>query len=132
MSTPVEPLRLLLLAEEPSWAALVRECLAPMGSKVVLMCAPDWESVSYLFEHDRNALLLTTPALQPAPGRCRMPTVLLLDSEPVDPPQGVSDWLISTSLNTDVLRRCLRHVRERGVLEHPLQRLADVGVTLCI
>ena len=125
MSKHVEPLRLLLLAEEPSWAALVRECLAPMGSKVVLMCAPDWESVSYLFEHDRNALLLTTPALQPAPGRCRMPTVLLLDSEPVDPPQGVSDWLISTSLNTDVLRRCLRHVRERGVLEHTLQRLAE-------
>jgi diguanylate cyclase len=41
-----------------------------------------WESVSYLFENDRNALLLTTPALQPAPGRCRLPTILLLEAEP--------------------------------------------------
>ena len=125
MSKHVEPLRLLLLAEESSWAALVRECLAPMGNTVVLICAPGWESISYLFENDRNALLLTTPALQPAPGRCRLSTILLLDSEPEAAPQGVSDWLISASLNTDVLRRCLRHVRERGVLEHTLLRLAE-------
>ncbi|ALE90428.1 putative bifunctional diguanylate cyclase/phosphodiesterase [Pseudomonas versuta] len=125
MSKHVEPLRLLLLAEEPSWAALVRECLAPMGNTVVLICAPGWESISYLFENDRNALLLTTPALQPAPGRCRLSTILLLDSEPEVAPQGVSDWLIGASLNTDVLRRCLRHVRERGVLEHTLLRLAE-------
>ena len=125
MSKHVEPLRLLLLAEEPSWAALVRECLAPMGNTVVLICAPGWESISYLFENDRNALLLTTPALQPAPARCRLSTILLLDSEPEATPQGVSDWLISASLNTDVLRRCLRHVRERGVLEHTLLRLAE-------
>ena len=125
MSTPVEPLRLLLLAEEPSWAALLRECLAPMGSAAVLIAAPSWESASHLFENDRSALLLTTPALQPSAGRCRLPTVLLLDSEPAPPPQGVSDWLVSTSLTADVLRRCLRHVRERGLLEHTLQRLAE-------
>ena len=125
MSTPVEPLRLLLLAEEPSWAALLRECLAPMGNAAVLMCAPSWESVSYLFENDRHALLLTTPALQPVPGRCRLSAVLLLDAEPETPPQGVCDWLVGATLNTDVLRRCLRHVRERGVLEHTLQRLAE-------
>ena len=125
MSTPVEPLRLLLLAEEPSWAALLRECLAPMGSAAVMMSAPSWESVSHLFENDRNALLLTTPALQPSAGRCRLPTVLLLDSEPATTPQGVSDWLVGSSLTPDVLRRCLRHVRERGLLEHTLQRLAE-------
>ena len=125
MSTPVEPLRLLLLAEEPSWAALLRECLAPMGSAAVLICAPSWESVSHLFENDRNALLLTTPALQPSAGRCRLPTVLLLDSEPASAPAGVSDWLVGASLTSDVLRRCLRHVRERGLLEHTLQRLAE-------
>ena len=125
MSTPVEPLRLLLLAEEPSWAALLRECLAPMGSAAVLIDAPSWESVSHLFENDRNALLLTTPALQPSAGRCRLPTVLLLDSEPATTPQGVSDWLVGSSLTPDVLRRCLRHVRERGLLEHTLQRLAE-------
>ena len=125
MSTPVEPLRLLLLAEEPSWAVLLRECLTPMGNTAVMMCAPSWESVSHLFENDRNALLLTTPALQPPAGRCRLPTVLLLDTEPATSPHGVSDWLVSTSLTPDVLRRCLRHVRERGLLEHTLQRLAE-------
>ena len=125
MSTPVEPLRLLLLAEEPSWAVLLRECLAPMGSAAVLIDAPSWESVSHLFENDRNALLLTTPALQPPAGRCRLPTVLLLDSEPDSAPAGVSDWLVGASLTGDVLRRCLRHVRERGLLEHTLQRLAE-------
>ncbi|WP_315249301.1 bifunctional diguanylate cyclase/phosphodiesterase [Pseudomonas fragi] len=125
MSTPVEPLRLLLLAEEPSWAVLLRECLAPMGSADVLIDAPSWESVSHLFENDRNALLLTTPALQPSAGRCRLPTILLLDSEPASAPAGVSDWLVGASLTSDVLRRCLRHVRERGLLEHTLQRLAE-------
>ena len=125
MSTPVEPLRLLLLAEEPTWAALLRECLAPMGSAAVLIDAPNWESVSHLFENDRNALLLTTPALQPSAGRCRLPTILLLDSEPASAPAGVSDWLVGASLTSDVLRRCLRHVRERGLLEHTLQRLAE-------
>ena len=125
MSTPVEPLRLLLLAEEPSWAALLRECLAPMGSAAALIDAPSWESVSHLFENDRNALLLTTPALQPSAGRCRLPTVLLLDSEPASTPAGVSDWLVGASLTSDVLRRCLRHVRERGLLEQTLQRLAE-------
>ena len=125
MSTPVEPLRLLLLAEEPFWVALMRESLAPMGSAATLVSAPSWESVSYLFENDRNALLLTTPLLQPAAGRCRLPTIMLLDAEPIEAPQGVSDWLVSSHLTTDTLRRSLRHVRERGVLEHTLQRLAE-------
>ena len=125
LSEHVEPLRLLLLAEDPSWEALVRKCLLPMGGSVILLCAPNWESVSYLFENDRSALLLTTRTLQPAPGRCRLPTVLLLDAEPKTSPQDVSDWLVRPSLTTDVLRRCLRHVRERGILEYTLQRLAE-------
>lgn len=124
MSTPVEPLRLLLLAKEPTWAALLRECLAPMGNAALLMCAPNWESVSFLFEHTHNALLLTTPALQPAAGRCRLSTVLLLEAEPETPPQGVSDWWVRPTLTTDVVRRSLRHVQERGVLEQTLHRLA--------
>ena len=124
MSTPVEPLRLLLLAKEPTWAALLRECLAPMGNAAQLMCAPNWESVSFLFENTHNALLLTTPALQPAAGRCRLSTVLLLEAEPDTPPQGVSDWWVRPTLTTDVLRRSLRHVHERGVLEQTLHRLA--------
>ncbi|MGZ7456092.1 putative bifunctional diguanylate cyclase/phosphodiesterase [Pseudomonas sp. Ma2-10] len=125
MSTPVEPLRLLLLAEEPAWAALLRECLAPMGSSTVLISAPSWESVSSLFDDNRNAVLLTIPALQPPPGRCSLPTVLLLEHEPLAPPDGVSDWLVRDHLDPGMLRRCLRHVRERGVLENTLQRLAE-------
>ncbi|WP_095126934.1 bifunctional diguanylate cyclase/phosphodiesterase [Pseudomonas sp. Irchel s3h14] len=125
MSTPVEPLRLLLLAEEPAWAALLRECLAPMGSSTVLISAPSWESVSSLFDDNRNAVLLTIPALQPLPGRCSLPTVLLLEHEPLLPPDGVSDWLVRDHLDPGMLRRCLRHVRERGLLENTLQRLAE-------
>ena len=125
MSTPVEPLRLLLLAEEPAWAALLRECLAPMGSAAVLISAPSWDSVSSLFEDNRHAMLLTIPALQPAPGRCSLPTVLLLEHEPETAPVGVSDWLVFDALDAGMLRRCLRHVRERGVLENTLQRLAE-------
>ena len=125
MSTPVEPLRLLLLADEPAWAALLRECLAPMGDGAVLISAPNWDSVSRLFDDDHGAVLLTTPGLQPGPGRCSLPCVLLLEQEPLVSPLGVSDWLVQTALDVDTLRRCLRHVRERGVLETTLQRLAE-------
>ncbi|WP_095109243.1 bifunctional diguanylate cyclase/phosphodiesterase [Pseudomonas sp. Irchel 3E20] len=125
MSTPVEPVRLLLLAPEPTWAALLRECLVPLGDAAVLISAPDWESVSRLFEGDRTAVLLTVPALQPAPGSCHLPTVLLLEQEPLTIPDGVSDWLTRVALDAETLRRCLRHVRERGLLENTLQRLAE-------
>jgi len=125
LSTPVEPLRLLLLADEPAWAALLRECLAPMGEGAVLISAPNWDSVSRLFDDDHTAVLLTTPHLQPGPGRCNLPCVLLLEQEPLVAPLGVSDWLIRGVLDADTLRRCLRHVRERGALENTLQRLAE-------
>jgi len=125
LSTPVEPLRLLLLADEPAWAALLRECLAPMGDGAVLISAPNWDSVSRLFDDDHTAVLLTTPCLQPGPGRCSLPCVLLLEEEPLVAPLGVSDWLVRHALDADTLRRCLRHVRERGLLENTLQRLAE-------
>ena len=96
-----------------------------MGSSAVLISAPSWESVSTLFDDNRSAVLLTIPALQPAPGRCNLPTVLLLEHEPLLPPDGVSDWLVREHLDPGMLRRCLRHVRERGVLENTLQRLAE-------
>ncbi len=125
MSTPAEPLRLLLLAEEPEWAAALGEALSPLAGTAVLLTAPSWESVDSLFARDRNAVVLTTPGRQPAPGRCDLPMVLLLDLEPAKAPPGVSDWLVRGQLGCDTLRRCLRHVRERGVLEATLQRLAE-------
>lgn len=125
MSTPVEPLHLLLLAQGPEWLALLRECLAPLGDAATLVCAPSWDDVSSLFDDERSAVLLTTPELQPAPGRCKLPVVMLLEHEPLEPPMGVSDWLVLDALSIDTVRRCLRHVRERGVLENTLQRLAE-------
>lgn len=125
MSTLVEPLRLLLLADGPHWAVALGECLLSLGGVAVLVTAPSWEAVDSLFARDRNALVLATPGLQPAPGRCELPMVLLLEQEPDAPPPGVSDWLVFEQLGADMLRRCLRHVRERGVLEATLQRLAE-------
>ncbi|QCI15233.1 bifunctional diguanylate cyclase/phosphodiesterase [Pseudomonas putida] len=125
MSTPVEPVRLLLLADEPEWAALLRQCLLPLEGRAVLLTAPNWEAVDSIFSHDRQAVILATPALQPAPGRCELPTILLLEDEPEKPPTAVSDWLVREQLTADALRRSLRHVRERGVLVATLQRLAE-------
>nr|WP_314875092.1 bifunctional diguanylate cyclase/phosphodiesterase [uncultured Pseudomonas sp.] len=125
MSTPVEPLRLLLLADEPEWAARLRDCLQPLAGSAVLLTAPNWEAVNSLFAHDRQAVVLATPALLPTPGRCELPTIVLLEDEPEAPPAGVSDWLVLAQLSSDGLRRSLRHVRERGVLVATLQRLAE-------
>ncbi|MFF7706522.1 EAL domain-containing protein [Pseudomonas sp. NPDC007930] len=125
MATPLEPTRLLLLAEQAVWAATLHECLAPLGDAFVLISAPNWAVVSSLFEHDRQAVLLTTPGLQPADLNCQMAQVLLLEDEPAEPPQGASDWLVRSTLSPDTLRRCLRHVRERASLESTLQRLAE-------
>nr|WP_248917998.1 GGDEF domain-containing phosphodiesterase [Pseudomonas entomophila] len=125
MSTPAEPLRLLLLADEPEWAARLRACLQPLDGAAVLLTAPNWAAVDSLFANDRQAVVLATPALQPAPGRCELPTILLLEEEPATSPVGVSDWLVLAQLSSDTLRRSLRHVRERGVLVATLQRLAE-------
>ncbi|WP_295484097.1 bifunctional diguanylate cyclase/phosphodiesterase [uncultured Pseudomonas sp.] len=125
MSTPTEPLRLLLLAEEPLWAALLRDCARPLADSAVLLTAPSWEAVDSLFAHDRQAVVLATPELQPAVGRCALPVILLLDAEPDNAPEGVSDWLVRDQLSSDTLRRSLRHVRERGALVASLQRLAE-------
>lgn len=124
MPVPVEPLRLLLLVREPEWLALLRNCLAPLGDEVILYQVADWNAFNSQPDKPRSALLLTTSELQPPAGSCVLPMVLLLDEEPFVAPAGVSDWLIRDSLTTDTLRRCLRHVRERAVLEDTLQRLA--------
>ncbi len=118
-------MRLILLAEVPEWAALLRARLAALGIGWPLITAPSWEAASSLFDDDVPGLLLTTPACQPAPGRCPLPVVLLLDAEPVAAPADAYDWLVRDQLGEDVLRRCLRYAGERARLQGTLQRLAE-------
>ncbi|MBB1518387.1 putative bifunctional diguanylate cyclase/phosphodiesterase [Aquipseudomonas guryensis] len=125
MSALVEPLRLVLLAEQPEWATLLRSRLEALGSGYPLITAPTWEAASSLFDDPGTGLLLTTPACLPEPGRCPLPIVLLLDSEPQQAPEDVYDWLVRDNLSVDMLRRCLRYARERSQLQNTLQRLAE-------
>lgn len=123
MPTPVEPLRLLLLAHEPFWQALLSGCLTAPGSNVILLHGANWDVFSARYASERNTVLLTTPDLQPRTGACLLPTVVLLETEPLVGPTGVSDWLVRDALTGDTLRRCLRYVHERSRLEDSLRRL---------
>lgn len=125
MSTLVEPLRLVLLAETPQWVELLREQLSALDSPSPLITAPSWAAASNLFDETVAGLLLTTPGLMPDPAHCPLPIVLLLDTEPEQEPAGVCDWLVRDQFGPDVLRRCLRYVREQGNLKQTLQRLAE-------
>ncbi|WP_199796406.1 bifunctional diguanylate cyclase/phosphodiesterase [Ectopseudomonas mendocina] len=125
MSTLVEPMRLILLANSPDWAELLREQLGALGSPSPLITAPSWEAASNLFDDHASGLLLATPDRLPQPNQCPLPMVLLLDEEPSEEPEGVSDWLVRSSLSLDMLRRCLRYAREQGNLKQTLQRLAE-------
>lgn len=125
MSTPIEPVRLVLLADTPEWAKLLREHLSALNSQSPLITAPSWEAASNLFDDAVDGLLLATPEHLPDPSRCPLPIVLLLDTEPEQLPVGVSDWLVRDSLTLDTLRRCLRYAREQGNLKQTLQRLAE-------
>ncbi|MCI3943074.1 GGDEF domain/EAL domain protein [Pseudomonas syringae] len=124
MPTPVEPLRLLLLAHEPAWQALLNGCVAARDGNIVLLHGANWDVFSARYGNERNTVLLTTPDLQPRTGTCLLPTVVLLEEEPLVGPSGVSDWLVRDTLTGDVLRRCLRYVHERSLLEETLRRLA--------
>src|SRR5690606_9242175 len=90
-----------------------------------LITAPSWEAASSLFDDGGRGLLLTTPACQPAPGSCSLPTVLLLDEEPAELPAEACDWLVRDALSVDTLRRCLRYAGERARLQTTLQCLAE-------
>lgn len=125
MPTPVQPLRLLLLAQGPEWLALLRSCLTPEQSEANLLCFTHWDDIRAPFADDQHTLLLTTPDLQPPPGRCSLPVIMLLEAEPQVPPIGVSDWLVRDEMTPATLRSCLRHVNERLLLETTLQRLAE-------
>ncbi|MDA8481613.1 bifunctional diguanylate cyclase/phosphodiesterase [Pseudomonas resinovorans] len=125
MSALVEPMRMLLLAESPAWAVLLRDLLAAMGSASPLITAGSWDAASCLMDDLDCALVLCTPGLLPSAGRCPLPIILLLEDEPAEAPQGVSDWLGRGHLGVDTLRRTLRHVRERRNLQSAMERLAE-------
>uniref|UniRef100_UPI004062F6B1 putative bifunctional diguanylate cyclase/phosphodiesterase n=1 Tax=Metapseudomonas boanensis TaxID=2822138 RepID=UPI004062F6B1 len=125
MSALSEPLRMLLLAESPVWAERLRELLAAMGSASPLITAVSWEAARDLLDDPGAAVILCTPSHVPPAGRCPLPVILLLESEPSEPPQGACDWLVREHLSVDVVRRTLRHVRERRTLQGALERLAE-------
>ncbi|WP_455429744.1 putative bifunctional diguanylate cyclase/phosphodiesterase [Metapseudomonas boanensis] len=125
MSALSEPLRMLLLAESPVWAERLRELLAAMGSASPLITAVSWEAARDLLDDPGAAVILCTPGHVPPAGRCPLPVILLLESEPSEPPQGACDWLVREHLSVDVVRRTLRHVRERRTLQGALERLAE-------
>lgn len=125
MSTLVEPLRMVLLADSPEWAELLCRLLIAIDSPTPLITAPNWEAASSLFDGLDNGLLLATPDRLPSLDQCSLPIVLLLEQEPAQPPAGVSDWLVRSSLNAEVLRRCLRYMHEQGRFRHSLQQMAE-------
>jgi diguanylate cyclase (GGDEF)-like protein len=125
LSASLEPLHVLLLADDSGWATLLEKCLAHLPDVMPLITAPSWEVASSLFEDKREALLLSTPQRLPESGHCSLPIILLLDEEPDTVPPDVCDWLVRDRLTIDVLRRCLRYARERGKLKDSLHRLAE-------
>ncbi|WEJ72073.1 bifunctional diguanylate cyclase/phosphodiesterase [Pseudomonas sp. PSE14] len=125
MAASVEPARLLLLAEAPQWAQLLRGYLAALGQGYSLITAPSWQAASSLFDEGQVGLVLATPGKLPSSQQCHLPMVLLLEREPTQEPVGVADWLAAESLSVEVLRRCLRYVRERASLQNTLQNLAE-------
>ena len=125
MSASLEPLHLLLLADDSGWASLLEQRLAHLPDVMPVITAPSWAVASSLFEDKREALLLSTPRHLPESGHCSLPIILLLDEEPAAVPADVCDWLVRDRLSLEVLRRCLRYARERGKLKDSLQRLAE-------
>ncbi|UCJ18408.1 EAL domain-containing protein [Pseudomonas sp. MM211] len=125
MSAFVEPLRLILLAEMPQWSELLHERLEALGAPVSLICTASWPAAAVLLEQSHDVVLLATEAHLPAPGQCLAPIILLLESEPEHAPTQVCDWLVLDQLSDDVVRRCLRYVREQGRLQATLQHLTE-------
>lgn len=117
-------MRLLLLAQSPSWATALREALS-QSAATSLITAPSWQAASGLFDEQPGTLVLATPDCLPAPGCCPFPLILLLDDEPEERPEGVSDWLSRAELNPAMLRRTLRHAADYAALQGTVQRLAE-------
>lgn len=118
-------MRLVLLADEPEWGERLHAALVALRSQHLLLIADDWPSAAAHLAEAGHVLLLTTPRRRPASGRFPIPTMLLLDEEPDEAPEGVVDWLVGSQFSADVLRRSLRYARERCALHAALQRLSE-------
>ncbi|WP_217477617.1 putative bifunctional diguanylate cyclase/phosphodiesterase [Stutzerimonas stutzeri] len=118
-------MRLVLLADEPEWGERLHAALRALRSQHLLLITDDWPAATAHLADAGHVLLFTTPRHRPASGRFPGPTVLLLDEEPDEPPEGVADWLVSSQFSADVLRRSLRYARERCALNAALRRLAE-------
>ncbi|MFG3451812.1 putative bifunctional diguanylate cyclase/phosphodiesterase [Stutzerimonas stutzeri] len=118
-------MRLVLLADEPEWRERLQAALASLRSQHVLLLAKDWPTATAYLAEAGHTLLLATPRHRPASGRFPWPTILLLDTDPDEAPEGVVDWLNGAHFSPEVLRRCLRYARERCALHATLQRLAQ-------
>ena len=117
-------MRLILLADEPEWYQRLRAVLETLDGSAQLVAAADWASASALLGEPESGLLLATPGYRPAAGVFPWPTVLLLEEEPAELPEGVIDWLLRPRLEPELLRRCLRYAGERRKLNDAVQRLA--------
>ncbi|TBV08689.1 putative bifunctional diguanylate cyclase/phosphodiesterase [Phytopseudomonas dryadis] len=126
MSAFVGPLRLILLAGTPQWRELLSEHLNALAYPAALICASSWPMARELLAESPDSVLLTTRERLPEPGQCAAPIILLLEDEPAEPPAEAGDWLVRERLTEDVLRRCLRYVREQGNLRDTLQRLTEL------
>lgn len=124
MTSSVKSLRLVLLADEPEWRERLQAALKTLHSPQPLVVATDWPAANALLSEAGINVLLTTAQHRPESGRFPWPTVLLVEQNPVEPPDGVIDWLVGPQFDPELLRRCIHYARERCNLQSILQRLA--------
>ncbi len=124
MTSSVKSLRLVLLADEPEWRERLQAALKTLHSPQPLVVAADWPAANALLSEAGINVLLTTAQHRPESGRFPWPTVLLVEQNPVEPPDGVIDWLVGPQFDPELLRRCIHYARERCNLQSILQRLA--------
>jgi diguanylate cyclase (GGDEF)-like protein len=121
---------LLILASEPEWVALLDKLLAEQSESVWLVVASSWGEARRQLRGNKPDLLFATPECLPSTVECSLPAILLVESAPLQLPEGVSDWLQADTLTAEVLRRCVRYskqtraIRRQATLD-PLTGIAN-------
>lgn len=122
----VEPLRLILLAQDAHWAKVLEPHLAHLDLSGMLIQAPNWEAARCLLDGRTNYVLLATSELMPPECQCSIARTLLLEQEPVEAPEGVDDWLVLDQITPEVLRRSLRYMRSHSVQMRQMVQLSEL------